>query len=210
MSSERRQKTLQILELTPCSHVGLFVDSHPKFTFQTQSISRSHTRTDKEELHIKGIKWVLARGGKKIKIFELTHCSHVGLFVDSHPKLTCQAQSISGSHTSWRWGMPKHAGRVEANTQRAGCLTAHLSAPFVPLPMTICQQTQEVSGVYLMLSYMQQEHRGMTGVRNHCLITTLLAQLQQFNICATRRGASILRVHSHVHHARTSPRVTHW
>jgi len=34
---------LQILELTCCSHVGLFVDSHPKFTCQTQSISGSHT-----------------------------------------------------------------------------------------------------------------------------------------------------------------------
>ena len=42
MGSERRQK-LQILELTPCSHVELFVDSHPKFTCQTQSISGSHT-----------------------------------------------------------------------------------------------------------------------------------------------------------------------
>jgi len=36
MSRERRQKTLQILELTNCSHCGLFVDSHPKFTCQTQ------------------------------------------------------------------------------------------------------------------------------------------------------------------------------
>ena len=42
MGSERRQ-TLQILELTPCSHVELIVDSHPKFICQTQEISGSHT-----------------------------------------------------------------------------------------------------------------------------------------------------------------------
>jgi len=32
---------MQILELTSCSHVELFVDSHPKFTCQTQKISVS-------------------------------------------------------------------------------------------------------------------------------------------------------------------------
>jgi len=39
---------------------------------------------------------------KKLQILELTRCSHVGLFVDSHPKVTCQTQEISGSHTSRR------------------------------------------------------------------------------------------------------------
>ena len=34
MSSERESKKLQILELTRCSHVGLYVDSHPKCTCQ--------------------------------------------------------------------------------------------------------------------------------------------------------------------------------
>jgi len=54
--------------------------------------------TDKTELHIKSMKWVV-RGGKKLQTLELTICSNVGLFVDSHPKFTCQTQSISGSHT---------------------------------------------------------------------------------------------------------------
>jgi len=38
-----------------------------------------------------------------LQILELTSCSHVGLFVHSHPKVTCQTQEISGSHTSRRW-----------------------------------------------------------------------------------------------------------
>ena len=42
MSSEGRPKKLQILELTNCTYVRLFVDSHPKFTCPKQSISGSH------------------------------------------------------------------------------------------------------------------------------------------------------------------------
>ena len=30
-----------------------------------------------------------------MQIFELTNYSHVGLFVDSHPKFTCPKQSVS-------------------------------------------------------------------------------------------------------------------
>ena len=30
-----------------------------------------------------------------MQIFELTHYNHVALFVDSHPKFTCQKQSVS-------------------------------------------------------------------------------------------------------------------
>jgi len=57
MSSERRSKKLQILELTSCSHVGLFVDSRPKFTCQTQEISGSHTsRPDKQDSCFRAIK----------------------------------------------------------------------------------------------------------------------------------------------------------
>ena len=64
ISSERRSKKFKILELTACSHVGLFVHSHPKFTCQTQSISGLHTwAPTEEELDIKVIQWVV-RGGQ--------------------------------------------------------------------------------------------------------------------------------------------------
>jgi len=46
----------------------------------------------------------VVRRGKKMQILELTRCSHVGLFVDSHPEFTCPKQSISVSHT---WGTRK-------------------------------------------------------------------------------------------------------
>ena len=83
---------LQILELTRCSHVGLFVDSHPKVTCQTQEISGSHTwaPTNKScTSQTQNVKWEEAF---YLQILELTLCSHVGLFVDSHSKFTCQTQ----------------------------------------------------------------------------------------------------------------------
>jgi len=46
-----------------------------------------------------------------LQILELTYCSHFGLFVDSHPKFTCQTQSISVSHT---WGTRKGHGVMYA------------------------------------------------------------------------------------------------
>jgi len=45
---------MQILELTSCSHVELFVDSHPKFTCQTQKISVSCRLHGAEVLKICG------------------------------------------------------------------------------------------------------------------------------------------------------------
>jgi hypothetical protein len=41
---------------------------------------------------------------------KLTCCCHIRLFVDSIPKFTCQLKSISGSHTSRRWGTRKGQG----------------------------------------------------------------------------------------------------
>ena len=42
------------------------------------------------------IKWEVRGGNFFLQILELTGCSHAGLFVDSHPKVTCQTQEISG------------------------------------------------------------------------------------------------------------------
>ena len=70
--------------------------------------------TTKEELHIKGMKWV-AKGVKKLQRLELTRCSHVGLFVDSHPKFTCQTQSISGSHT---WARANNSSTTKSQNEK--------------------------------------------------------------------------------------------
>ena len=53
--------------------------------------------------------------------------------------------------------------QILPKTQRAHCLTAHLSASRVPNTRTICQQTHTVSEVYLMHAYIQQKRRGIMG-----------------------------------------------
>jgi len=58
-----------------------------------------------------------------MQILELTSCSHPGVFVDSHPKFTCQTQSISGSHTwgLWNWkGCERRHRRVDNEGTKYG------------------------------------------------------------------------------------------
>ena len=67
---------VQILQLTCCSHVGLFVDSHPTFTCQTQSISGSHTwAPTSRRLLRKGLQTIIFRqrnqGSKLVKSYRL-------------------------------------------------------------------------------------------------------------------------------------------
>ena len=93
---------MQIFELTYYSHVGLFVDSHPKCTCQTQKISvscRLHGAEVRERRVAHQRHQMSSERRQKMQIFELTHYSHVALFVDSHPKFTCPKKKISGSHT---------------------------------------------------------------------------------------------------------------
>ena len=77
----------------------------------------AYLSTDKAELHIKDMKSVVRGGPKKCKILELTRCSHVGLFVDGHPKFTCQTQYISGSHT-WAPTNKSCASKVKISSER--------------------------------------------------------------------------------------------
>jgi len=51
----------------------------------------AYLRADKAQLHIKGMKWVVREGRENADIATYT-LYHVGLFVDSHPKFTCQTQ----------------------------------------------------------------------------------------------------------------------
>ena len=91
---------MQILGLTNCSHAELVVDIHPNLYAQNNELVGRIPEHRQRRVEHQRYKMSCERRPKTLQILELTPCSHVGLFVDSHPKFTCQKHSISGSHAS--------------------------------------------------------------------------------------------------------------
>jgi len=108
MGSERRQTNSKYWNLRPvvisdCSLIATR-KSHAK---HKKSVGRIPCGSEHQQIRVAHQRHEISseRRSKKSQILELTICSHVGVFIDSHPKFTCQTQEISGSHTSRRWDL---------------------------------------------------------------------------------------------------------